>query len=464
MRGQYHDGHDFIPEAIANGARLLVVEKHVDVPDRSVKVVRVGNTRAAFAELACNFYQNPSRRLTVIGVTGTNGKTTTSHLCHWLLSDSIRTGLVGSSTVDTGRSVFPGGLTTPESITLQSYMHDMVQSGARVAVLEVSSHGIKQHRIKGIHFDAAIFTNISKDHLDYHKSFSDYLTSKLALFRQLPEHGLAVLNCDDPCYEAFAAAAPCRRLYYSLGERNPVAQLVARNVRCNFDGCYFDLVIRPGMVTAWGNPIVVASYPVFVPLLGKHNVSNALAAIGLALWQGANPEACLRRLERFVGVRRRLQIVTRHPWTIIDDYAHNQASIRVALQTLANLPYRRLHLLISIRGNRGAAVNEQIAEEITDWLDKARIQTVVATSSVDTVTSKDRVTEQERLAFLRPLFTYSRLSHMRLYEERRLEDALKFTLSIVEPGDVILMTGAQGMDRAQEILGRVTNDFLVLRR
>ena len=457
IRGQQHDGHQYLNEALERGASLLVVEQEIprDVDCSRATVWRVTNSRLALAELACEFFDHPSKQLVVIGVTGTNGKTTTSHLCHHILSASVRIGLIGSVRVDTvGRSL-PGGLTTPESVTLQAYMREMLANHARAVVMEVSSHGIKQHRVHGISFDAAVFTNLSPDHMDFHPNFQDYLHSKTQLFRMLPSNGLAVLNLDDPYIEEFQKAAHCQQVLYSLDAENQNAHVCARNIRCTPEGCRFQLVIRPGIQTAWGREVRPEVLEATLPLLGSHNVANALSAIALGLWQGASPTDLVSRLESFRGVPRRLQIVRSSPWWIIDDYAHNQANYRVALQSTALLPYQHLRLLVSVRGNRGSHVNREMAEEIVRSAVEARLRTLVVTDAYEAVTDKDRVTADERAAFWKPL---SSLEVDHRIHCRRLDDALRLILSYVQPGDAVLLLGAQGLDRAQEILAGFSNE------
>ncbi len=196
--GLKFDGADFIPQAIECGAKIIVTEKDVKFPE-DIRIIKVDNARRALAELSARFYDYPSRKLKLIGITGTNGKTTIAYLIESILKESgIKAGMIGTVEAKIAGRTIPSTLTTPESLELQGLLARMVKEGVTHVVMEVSSHALAQERVHGLEFDIAIFTNLTHEHLDYHKTMEEYLAAKQKLFKMLKPQGLAMVNVDDP--------------------------------------------------------------------------------------------------------------------------------------------------------------------------------------------------------------------------------------------------------------------------
>ena len=299
LPGLRADGATFIDEAISRGAVAVVTQKMPVHPPGKVTFMQVADARAALALVAQRYYRFPDRDMTVVGVTGTNGKTTVTHLLKHFLNGDQRVGLLGTINYDLGARTVPSYRTTPEALDIYGLMAQMRDAGCRQAVMEVSSHGIDQQRVRGLHFGAAVFTNLTRDHLDYHKTFEAYFAVKLRLFTGAsgPAPKVAVVNLDDP-YGAQLAAKIAREVTGSrlvtFGE-DPRADIRAENVTLNFKNTTFRLV--------WpGGTLEVDS-----PLIGRYNVSNVLAAIATAWGLGRDPVVFLPRLRGFKGVPGRME-------------------------------------------------------------------------------------------------------------------------------------------------------------
>src|ERR1043166_1535643 len=276
MRGEHTDGHRFVEAAIERGASAVVLERDAGLSPRATRI-KVKDARRTLALASAQFYSHPSQQLKVVGVTGTNGKTTTAFMVKAILeSAGTEAGVLGTVQYQIGQRIIPAARTTPESVDIQDMMSQMLRSGCGGVSMEVSSHALDQHRVAGIDFDVAIFTNLSQDHLDYHQTMELYFEAKVKLFKMLGsvrKSGCAVVNADNEYG---------RRLVARLGGENAVvtygvsseATIRAVDVRVSADGT--DVVVR----TPRGH------LPISLPLIGRYNVSNALAAIGAALSLG----------------------------------------------------------------------------------------------------------------------------------------------------------------------------------
>ncbi|MEW6522680.1 MAG: UDP-N-acetylmuramoyl-L-alanyl-D-glutamate--2,6-diaminopimelate ligase [Bacillota bacterium] len=318
--GYQHDGHQYISEAYRRGAVVAVTERQVEASCH----VLVPDSRQALAHLASVFYGNPSARLRLIGITGTNGKTTTAHMLYHILQHAGRdTGLLGTICYRIGQEEERSHQTTPDALWLTQILARLAGRGARYAVMEVSSHGLALKRVAGCCFHAAVFTNITRDHFDFHRDFEDYLAAKCLLFRNLATPGpgqhapYAVVNCDDPNWMRVASQTRARVITCGT---SPGAWLRAEHVgRVAPNG--FELV-APGL-----------RLPISLAMPGKHNVDNALAAAAVALEEGVDPVHVAGALAR-VTVPGRWECVDRgQPFRVVVDFAHNPAALERMLQS-----------------------------------------------------------------------------------------------------------------------------------
>ncbi len=360
LPGRRADGASFIDEAVSRGANAIVAQVLPTHPPSKVTFIRVADPRAALARVAQRFYQFPDRDMGVIGVTGTNGKTTITHLVRHLLNGGERVGLLGTINYDLGARTVPSFRTTPEALDIFGMMAQMRDAGCRRAVMEVSSHGIDQQRILGLHFAVAVFTNLTRDHLDYHKTLDAYFEVKSRLFTGAlgPVPGVAVINIDDPYGARLAGmlkgkggsteltlGSPTQRIV-TYGE-SPEAMVRAGDIVLEFKSTRFTLS-WPGAGGPGEQSLVVDS-----PLIGRYNVSNLLGAVATAWALGGDPAALVPRLGDFPGVPGRMERIEEgQPFNVLVDYAHTDDALRNALGMLRAITPGRLLVVFGCGGNR----------------------------------------------------------------------------------------------------------------
>ncbi|MBI2495434.1 MAG: UDP-N-acetylmuramoyl-L-alanyl-D-glutamate--2,6-diaminopimelate ligase [Candidatus Omnitrophica bacterium] len=356
LEGATTDGHAFIDEAIARGASAIVAQEppfahrqragsslpHGGESLRPCPCIVVRDTREALVVIAKRFYGHPSRKLRLIGVTGTNGKTTTTYLLRAVLEAAgFRAGLLGTIVYHIGDRVVPSTNTTPGPLELQRYFAQMVGQGIQWCAMEVSSHALAQQRVAGLEFEAAVFCNLGSDHLDHHKTREAYAEAKRRLFDHLRPEGQAIINVDDDYGRALAETIPHRAIVTYAMERS--AKVCVKEVSCSWQGT--GLVLD----TPWG--IV----PLMTPLLGRHNVWNVAAAATTLLALGIPPTAIREGLAAIDHVPGRLERVPNEAGLqVLIDYAHTADAMRLALRSLRELTRGRLIVVFGCGGNRDA--------------------------------------------------------------------------------------------------------------
>jgi UDP-N-acetylmuramoyl-L-alanyl-D-glutamate--2,6-diaminopimelate ligase len=326
VKGTSTDGHNFITTAIANGAKVVIVDNDSSLPDyyflhtAVVKVV-VPDSRIALAQIAKNYFNDPSSKLLMIGITGTNGKTTTSHLVKSVLEIAgKRTGLIGTIEYAIGDQRIPATHTTPESLELSGLFSQMVDAQCAAAVMEVSSHALCQHRVYGVNFDVAIFTNLTQDHLDYHRSMDNYFDAKTMLFKNLLPTSWVVINNDDAWGRKIPSITPARVLTYGVSSD---ADIRATNVTLTMNGIHCDIIHN-------GEKTEIDS-----KLIGRFNVSNILAAFGAGIVVGIPKNKIREALSNLKSVRGRFeQLQSPQGWTAVIDYAHTPDALEKALHAI----------------------------------------------------------------------------------------------------------------------------------
>jgi UDP-N-acetylmuramoyl-L-alanyl-D-glutamate--2,6-diaminopimelate ligase len=333
--GFSRDGHDFAPDAIARGAAAIVVERPLDL---GVPEIKVASVRAAMAPAAARFHGDPTAQLQTVGVTGTNGKTTSAFLLRALLeADGRPTGLLGTVKSVIGGVEHAVERTTPEAIDLQRTFADMRDAGDVACVMEVSSHALSLHRADAIHFDAAIFTNLTQDHLDFHPTMEDYFLAKRRLFAELaPRH--AIVNLDDP-YGARLAAELDRPI--TVGIENPDAAFRVTDLATDLTGSRFTVETPDGRLE-------LAS-----PLTGRFNVLNVLGALAAARALGVPEDTCRRAIAEAGQVPGRFEAVNAgQDFAVLVDYAHTPDSLENVLRAARGLTEGRLHVVFGCGGDR----------------------------------------------------------------------------------------------------------------
>jgi len=338
IAGLVADGNEFVEAARRKGAVAVCSERP---PAGEGTWVRVADAREALATLAAAILGDPARSIELVGVTGTNGKTTTTYLVDSALrAAGERAGLLGTVEYRVGDRIAESARTTPESSDLQALLREMVDAGCRRAVLEVSSHSLALKRVHGLEFRVAVFTNLTRDHLDYHGDMDAYFAAKRLLFeRHLRPDGHAVLNLDDDRAMDLAAAARGRVWTYSL--ENPKADLLAETVRLSLDGTRFRARTPAGALD------------VETSLVGAFNVQNALAALGAGLALGLPVDAVQRGIAALKGVPGRMErVVAGQDFTVIVDYAHTDDALKNLLETVRGLRPRRVITVFGCGGDR----------------------------------------------------------------------------------------------------------------
>jgi UDP-N-acetylmuramoyl-L-alanyl-D-glutamate--2,6-diaminopimelate ligase len=347
LKGVASDGHDYVAKAAQAGATAALVERPVDGVD--LWQLQVADTRAALAHLAAAFHGHPSRAMTMIGITGTNGKTTTSYLMEAVLARRGQTGVIGTVETRFAGQAKPADMTTPESVELQALLADMRAAGVSQAVMEVSSHALEQHRADAVAFDAAVFTNLTRDHLDYHGDMETYLAAKLRLFRELlpasqetGKAGAAVVCLDGEYGPAVAQAVQEAGLPLWTYGFNAAAMVRGSEPKLGLDGgaC---MVHWPG-----------GSFQARTPLVGAYNLQNLLAAAAVGLALGMEPAEIATGLESCQGVPGRLQRVggAHARPAVFVDYAHTDDALKQVLGALKPLTKGRLICVFGAGGDR----------------------------------------------------------------------------------------------------------------
>lgn len=358
LRGQHADGHDFAAEARQRGASAFLVDHFLfDGVRGDVAEIKVPDTREGLALVSSAFFGHPSKSLRMIGVTGTNGKTTTTHLIRWILSyDGRSAGLIGTVHNVVGGKMRPVEHTTPEAPELQTLLWEMVKEGDAYAVMEVSSHGIDQKRVAGCEFDVLVFTNLTQDHLDYHGTMENYFGVKASLFRSLgetywgtpkdPERKCAVINLDDEWARRVVPLVRqdrCRVVSYGIV--SPDARVVGENVIISQEGSRFDVVVRSDGTTR--------RQAISVPLPGRYNVYNSLAAIAVAINEGIALDVVASALADAPQIPGRLESIREgQDFSVFVDYAHTPDGLEKAIGAVREITKGRVIVVFGCGGDR----------------------------------------------------------------------------------------------------------------
>jgi UDP-N-acetylmuramoyl-L-alanyl-D-glutamate--2,6-diaminopimelate ligase len=422
LPGTATDGARFIEDAIERGAVAVMMQDDAARPDAyfqhtGVMKIVVPNARQALARVAANFRGRPSEKLRLIGVTGTNGKTTTAYLIKAALEAAgERVGLIGTISYDTGTQIVPATHTTPESVDLQSLLATMVDNTCTAAVMEVSSHALAMHRVYGLRFAAAVFTNFTQDHLDYHGSMEEYLKAKKMLFDMLSGDAVAVVNADDPAHEAVCAGSKARRVTFGTGD----ADVVARDIQMNVQGMVCT-VVRKGVST-----------PLRSALTGRFNVLNLLGAFAVTSELGVEPSLAAQGLATLKAVRGRFeQILAPSGWTAVIDYAHTPDALQNTLLALRELLPRtngaRVITVFGCGGNRDRDKRPKMGRIASEFSD-----IVVITSDNPRQEEPQAIIDQVAAGVLPGKTVYTEI-------DRR--QAIIKGLLLAEAGDVVLIAG-----------------------
>lgn len=345
LPGAKVDGHDYIDQARASGAVAVVVQKDIGSA-QGLTIIKVPDTRVAMQIIAPYFFDYPSRKMRMIGITGTNGKTTTSYLLQSILQEAgFKVGVIGTIQTVIGERVLPIKNTTPDVVDLQGILAEMAAEGMDYVVMEVSSHALALGRVAGCEFDAGIFTNMTRDHLDFHITFENYAQAKALLFKSLGADGAvkekksAIINIDDKASEVMLQNADCQAITYAVKDNKALLQ--AHNIHVGSKGTTFELIGDFGAVALQ------------VKITGIFNVYNILSAVGGALAEGVDIAVIKSALEKFQSVPGRFELVDcGQTFSVIVDYAHTPDGLENILKTAQEFAKRRIIIVFGCGGDR----------------------------------------------------------------------------------------------------------------
>ena len=431
LRGLKADGTEFAPQAIERGAAAIVAER---APDAGVDVpwVIVGDARLALAILSAEFNEHPSRRMQVVGITGTNGKTTTSYVLSAIFEAAgIRCGLMGTVTYRIGDREVEATRTTPEAPEVQRMLRQMADEGCGACVMEVSSHALALRRVDGIQFAAGVFTNLTRDHLDFHADMEDYFVAKRRLFEMLTADAPAIVNLDDPRGASLLNIAK-RTVTYAI---NRPADVTPGPLSFTLGGLAFEVRTPQGVVRVRSR------------LVGRPNVYNILAAVATASTLGIPLDAIERGLAQLAGVPGRFEPVSTadDDITVVVDYAHTDDALRNLLETARPMAQRRLLTVFGCGGDRDRSKRPLMG------MVAARLSDVVVLTS-DNPRSEDpmRIIDEAR----RGAEAEARSGATELLTIVDRREAIQEAVRRAQSGDVVLIAG-KGHEKYQEIGGRV---------
>lgn len=421
-KGERVDGHEFIPEAKRRGMLVLVSQQ--PVREVSLPFVRVDDSRKALGLLGSRFYGDPSSHIRMIGVTGTNGKTTTTYVCKALLETlGHPVGLIGTVVYQIGERTIPATHTTPGSLELQQLLAKMVAGGCTTAVMEVSSHALAQERTSGCEFDVAVFSNLTQDHLDFHKTMEGYFLAKLRLFtgltRGLKANKRAIINIDDPYGNRIVEQSPAAVWTYALKAK---ADLRAEAVRLSLQGTNFTAATPVG------------SFPIESQLVGEHNVYNLLAAIGVALHEGATPAQICEAVTKIMNVPGRFErVIAGQPFTVAVDYAHTEDALVRLLTAAQALKTGRIITVFGCGGDRDRGKRPKMGAAAVRYSD-----VVILTSDNPRTEDPLSILEQVEVGVIEALRQRPHVQYRKVPDRREaIEDAVREARS----ADMVLIAG-----------------------
>ena len=422
ISGFASDGNRFIPMALDKGAVAVVTAKK---PETDVPYILVESDRMALAMLGCNFYGHPAKKMTMIGVTGTNGKTSTTLLLKQVLEKTIgaKVGLIGTMANMVGDEVIPTERTTPESFELQGLFARMQGAGCSHVVMEVSSHAVTLDRIGGVHFDIAAFTNLTEDHLDFHKTMDAYCDAKAELFRRC---GKAVINTDDSYAPRFLAAASCPVLTTAV---TGAGDLRAENVELLSDGIRYDAIAEGERV------------PVHVPIPGRFTVYNTLTVLGIARQLGIRLQDAAAALETVEGVKGRIEVVPTpgKDYTVLIDYAHTPDGLENVLSSVRDFCRGRIISVFGCGGDRDPIkrpIMGQIGVKLADFA----------------IITSDNPRTEDPMAIIADILKGVKAEYGEYIVVEDRKTAIRYAMDIAKKDDIIVLAG-KGHETYQDIGG-----------
>ena len=427
IRGAVVDGHKFIPDVTAKGAKVLIVEEEVSAPS-DVTVIQVTDTRYAMAFISAAWFGHPAEKLKTIGITGTKGKTTTTYMVKSILENAgYKVGLIGTIEAIIGNKIIPASNTTPESYVVQEYFREMVEAGCDCVVMEVSSQGLMLHRTQGFVFDFGIFTNIEPDHIgpNEHKDFDHYLSCKAMLLKQCR---VGIVNRDDEHFDRIVEGHTCTLETYGFSKE---ADLRAEDARLIGGKGYLGISYQlKGLM----------DFPVEIDIPGKFSIYNSLTAIAICRHFKVSQENILKAL-KVAKVKGRIEMVkVSDEFTLMIDYAHNAMALESLLTTLREYHPHRLVCLFGCGGNRSRLRRYEMGEVSGRLADL-------------TIITSDNPRDEEPQAIIDDIKVGMAKTEGKYVEMPDRKEAIAYAIHHGEPGDIVVLAG-KGHEDYQEIKGK----------
>lgn len=409
IKGARFDGHSVAAEAVNKGAAAVVVERDMGVENQ----ILVENTRDAYSRICSAFYGNPANELKLIGVTGTNGKTTTTFLIKNVFDFlGIKTGLIGTVKNITGDREYVSSLTTPDSKDLQALYREMVDSGCEYCIMEVSSQALSQGRVDGCHFDIALFTNLTQDHLDYHGTFENYAKAKRKLFEI---SDTAIINIDDEYALKMVEGLPCEVLTFAVEKEG--SDFSAKNVKCFADSVQYELL----------TPDNIGRINIKIP--GHFTVYNSMGAAACAIKAGADFNKVLEAVSGSKGVPGRVEVVPVNTnYTVLIDYAHSPDGLENVISSIRETTQGRIITVFGCGGDRDKTKRPKMGKIVGDLSDVA-------------VVTSDNPRSEDPALIIEDILAGMTECKAKIQTLESRTDAIKYAMSIAKAGDVVLLAG-----------------------
>ena len=424
QRGTQVDGHDFIAQAIEKGAKTIVCEEIPELDPADVTYVQVADSSEALGHMAHNFYGSPSDRIKLIGVTGTNGKTTTVSLLYDLFTSlGKRSGLISTVLNRVGDNIITATHTTPDAVQINKLLAQMVESDCEYCFMEVSSHAVVQHRIAGLNFSGGVFSNITPEHLDFHKTFKEYIEAKQAFFTALSPRAWALSNRDDKNGEVMLQNSKASKHYYAL--KKP-ADFKCKIIESSFDGLQLKL----------------DEQEVWSPLVGRFNAYNLTAIYGVAMLLEQDKLEVLTALSQLKSVAGRFQFIAVGKVSGIVDYAHTPDALENVLKTIKEIRggNEQVITVVGCGGDRDRSKRPIMAEIACNYSDRV------------VLTSDNPRTEDPDAIIAEMMKGVDKVSQKKVISISNRREAIRTASSLAEAGDIVLVAG-KGHETYQEIHG-----------
>ena len=430
MEGAHVDGHKFIPQAVSRGAVAILTARKNFEPLENISVLLVPDMLNALAVIVPYFYDYPARKMRVVGITGTNGKTTTTYMLREIFRGAgLKVGLIGTIQILIGDESFPVRNTTPNVIDLQKILTEMLDKKVDVVVMEVSSHALAEHRVAGVEFDTAVFTNLTQDHLDFHGTLENYLRAKTKLFDMVSRRGrkqnkTAVVNVDDTASEEILRHCLCKKISYGL---KSAADLRGTEINLRADGMEMRLGTRNKEQGTSSFLVSNSSFLINLHVTGLFNAYNVLAAAGAATAENIRADVIKHALENFKSVPGRFErIFSDAPFQVIVDYAHTPDGVKNVLQTAAQIATGKIITVFGCGGDRDNSkrpIMGKLAAEFSD--------VVIATSDNPRTEDPEKILDEIEVGL-------GDKAHERIVDRRA---AIFRAIELAEAGDIVLILG-----------------------